>query len=193
MISILQCFQRRFRGETPHITIGRHPHLALEFFTIKEKLTPLFFIPLASIAIEIKRMYEIVNKQFEETLKVWRDFERKEMEAFAAMNPPDGKAFTPSDNLKRSLRSWSLERHKANVIEKWTYLFTETYVELLSGKITLSEAEERLKCVDPIALRIRDHFEVREIFNSLASNWEADRWKKRLNHFRQIEGKKNSK
>ena len=114
-------------------------------------------MPLASTANEIKRVYENVKKPFAETLEVWRNLERKEMETFAATNPPEGKAFAASDDLKRSLRAWSLERHKANVIEKWTYLFTETYVELLSGKITLGEAEERLKRVNPINLSAKCH------------------------------------
>ena len=144
-------------------------------------------MPLASTANEIKRVYENVKKPFAETLEVWRNLERKEMETFAATNPPEGKAFAASDDLKRSLRAWSLERHKANVIEKWTYLFTETYVELLSGKITLGEAEERLKRVNPINLSVRDHFAETKIFNSWASNWEADTWKKRLNHLRKME------
>ncbi len=192
IFSILKWLQRQFMGESPHITIDRHPNLALEFFTIKEKLTPLFFMPLASIATEINRMYEILNNQFKETLEVWRDIERKEMEAFDATSPPDGKAFIPSDNLKRSLRAWSLERHKANVIEKWTHQFTETYVELLSGKIPLSEAEERVKGINPIILNIRDPFKEAKVFNSWASNWEADKWKKRLNHLREMERWKNS-
>jgi len=174
-------------GEAPPIAIDRHPDLALEFFAIKEKLTPLFFMPLASAAIEIKRMYEIVDKHFAETLEAWKALEQEEMEVFSGTNPPDGKAFPPSGNLKRALRAWASERHKANLVEKWTYLFTETYVELLSGKIHLSEAEKRLKRVDPNILRIRDHVEVEKIFNSWASNWEADKWKKRLNHLRQME------
>jgi hypothetical protein len=187
IFSGLEWLQKRFMGESPHIAIDRHPNLALEFFTIKEKLTPLFFMPLASTANEIKQVYENVKKPFEETLEVWRNLERKEMETFAATNPPEGKAFAASDDLKRSLRAWSLERHKANVIEKWTYLFTETYVELLSGKITLGEAEERLKRVNPINLSVRDHFAEAKIFNSWASNWEGDNWKKRLNHLREME------
>jgi len=187
LISSVQWLQKRFLGDAPPITIDRHPDLALEFFAIKEKLTPLFFMPLASAAIEIKRMYEIVDKQFEETLEAWKALEREEMEAFAATNPPDGKAFAPSDNLKRALRAWASERHRANLVEKWTYLFTETYVKLLSGKITLGEAEERLKRVDPIILRIRDPIEVGKIFNAWASNWEGDKWEKRLNHLRQME------
>jgi hypothetical protein len=77
-------------------------------------------MPLASTANEIKQVYENVKKPFAETLEVWRNLERKEMETFSATNPPEGKAFAASDDLKRSLRAWSLERHKANVIEKWT-------------------------------------------------------------------------
>ena len=187
IISSIQWLQRRFVSDPPLFPISKHPNLALEFFAIKEKLTPLFFMPLAATAVEIRRMYEIVDKQFSETLEVWKALERKEMEAFASKNPPNANAFVPSDDLKRALRAWASERHKANLVEKWTYLFTETYVELLSGKIKLREAEERLKRVDPVALRVRDPIEVGKIFNSWASNWEGDNWKKRLNHLREME------
>ena len=194
IISSIQWLQRRFMGEAPPVAPDKHPHLALEFFTIKEKLAPLFFMPLASAAIEIKQMYETVDKQFTETLELWKALEREEMETFSGTNPPDGKVFLPSENLKRALRSWASERHKANLVEKWAYLFTEIYVELLSGKIHLSEAEDRLRRVDPMILRIRDPIEVGKIFNSWASNWEGDNWKKRLNHLRQMERwKKTSK
>jgi len=174
-------------GESPATGTGQHPNLAFEFFSIKEKIAPLFFMPLAYTAGEIKRMYDRVAMEFEESLEIWRNYERSEMENFAARNPPDGRAFTPSDNLRRALKAWSLERHKANVIEGWTNLFTQTYVELLSGKITLGDAEERLKCVDSLSLRMRDHSAVEKIFHSWASNWDADKWKKRLNHLREIE------
>ena len=129
-------------------------------------------MPLASTAMEIKRMYEEVKKPFEETLEAWREFERKEMEAFEGMSPPEGKGFAPSDDLRKSLKAWSGARYRANVIEKWTYLFTETYVALLSGKITLSEAEGRLKRVNSIHLAVRDHFAEAKIFNSWAANWK---------------------
>lgn len=187
IFSCLEWLQRRFMGESPHIIIDQHPTLALDFFTIQEKLAPLFFMPLASTAMEIKRMYEEVKKPFEETLEAWREFERKEMEAFEGMSPPEGKGFAPSDDLRKSLKAWSGARYRANVIEKWTYLFTETYVALLSGKITLSEAEGRLKRVNSIHLAVRDHFAEAKIFNSWAANWEAGNWRKRLQQLREIE------
>ena len=174
-------------GESPATGTVRHPNLAFEFFSIKEKLAPLFFMPLAHTAGEIKRMYDGVAKEFEEALEVWRNCERSEMEAFASKNFPDGESLTPSDNLKRALKAWSLARHKANVIEGWTNLFAETYVELLSGRITLGDAEELLKCVDSLSLRMRDHSEAEKIFHSWASNWDANKWKKRLNHLREME------
>jgi len=188
----VEWLQRRFVADSPQIIINRYPNLALEFFTLKEKLAPLFLIPLASVAIEIKRMYENVNKRFEETLEVCRDYERKELEAFAAAPPPDGKPFVPSEDLKRSLKAWSVERNKADVIEKWTHLFTETYVGLLSGKITLREAGKKLKPVNPNNLDFRDHFAEAKIFNSWASNWEAGKWQKRLAYLREMERGKNS-
>jgi hypothetical protein len=187
IFSCLEWLRKQFAGEPPHIIIDRHPNLALEFFSIKEKIGPLYLMPLASTALEIKRMYEEVSKRFEETLEAWRDMERKEMEAFAATNPPEGKGFAPSDDLKRSLRAWSGERHRADVIEKWTYLFTSTYVELFSGKVTLPEAEERLKRVNSLSLGMRDHFAEAKIFNYWASNWEAESWRKRLGHLREME------
>jgi len=192
MYHSVEWLQRRFMAESPQIIINRSPNLALEFFTIKEKLAPLFFMPLAPIAVEIKQMYENVNKRFEETLEVLRARERKEIEAFAATVPPEGKSFPPSDDLRKSLRAWAVERHKADIIEKWTHLFTETYVGLLSGKISLGEAEKKLKNVNPLVLNIRDHSAEAKIFHSWASNWEAGRWKNRLSHLREIERWKKS-
>jgi hypothetical protein len=187
ILSSVQLLRRRFLGDPPTTGTVKNPNLAFEFFSIKEKIAPLFFMPLAHTAGEIKRMYDMVAKEFEETLEVWRSCERSEMEAFAARNPPDGRAFPPSDNLRRALKAWSLARHKANVIEGWTNLFAETYVGLLSGKITLGDAEERLKGVDSLSLRMRDHSEVEKIFHSWSSNWDADRWKRRWNHLREME------
>jgi hypothetical protein len=51
--------------------------------------------------------------------------------------------------------------------------------------ITLRDAEERLKGIDPFILRVRNHFDGEKIFRAWASDWDADKWEKRLNHLRE--------
>jgi len=41
--------------------------------------------------------------------------------------------------------------------------------------------------VDSMSLRMRDPSEVEKIFHSWSSNWDVDRWKRRLNHLREME------
>lgn len=140
-----------------------------EFLSMKklEKLAPLFFMPLADIAGEIKGMDDDTNEAFHKTLKDFQRIEVKEMEDFAATNPPDGKAFIPSDNLKKALKAWSIQSYKAEVIYEWTNLLKDVYLDLLTAKITIKEAEEKLDCVS--SLRLHSDVEVghkfEEIFN----------------------------
>jgi len=164
-----------------------------EFLSMKklEKLAPLFFMPLADIAGEIKRMDDDTKEAFDKTLKDLQAIEVKEMEDFAATNPPDGKAFIPSDNLKEALKAWSIESYKAEVIYEWTNLLKDVYLDLLTAKITIKEAEEKLDCVSSLRLHLDvevDH-KFEEIFNREASRWEAEKWRNHLDYLRKVNQK----
>lgn len=186
ILSAVEWFQQRFMSKSPGTGKVWHRDLAQEFFSMKEQLAPLSFLPLADIAGEIKRMGDDVAEAFDKTLKDWERIERKEMEDFAATNPPDGKAFIPSNNLKYALKAWAIERYKENVVEEWTNLLKDVYLDLLHAKISIEEAEEKLNCVSSLELSFRAEVEpkVEEIINQWASGWEAEKWRNRL-HFLQ--------
>ena len=176
ILSAVERFQQRFMSN--------------EFFSMK-KLAPLFFMPLADIADEIKRMDDDSKEAFHKTLKDLEAIEVKEMEDFAATNPPDGKAFIPSDNLKEALKAWSIESYKAEVIYEWTNLLKDVYLDLLTAKITIKEAKEKLDCVSSLRLHLSvevDH-KFEEIFNRMASYWEAEKWRNHLDHLRKVNQK----
>ena len=182
ILAAVEWLQQRFMSKSPGTGIASRFNLAHEFFSMKEQLAPLFFMPLADIAGEIKRMGDNITEAFDKTLKDLDRIEVKEMEDFAATNPPDGKAFIPSDNLKRALKAWSIERYKMNVVEEWTNLLKDVYLDLLNAKISIKEAEEKLNCVSSLGLHLRvevDH-KFEEIFNRHASSWEAEKWRNHL-------------
>ena len=111
----LGVYPQTLRQDTSAVERLQQRFMSNEFFSMK-KLAPLFLMPLADIAGEIKGMDDDTNEAFHKTLKDFQCIEVKEMEDFAATNPPDGKAFIPSDNLKEALKAWSIQSYKAEVI-----------------------------------------------------------------------------
>jgi hypothetical protein len=182
ILSAVEWFQQRFMSKSPGTDKAWHRDLAEELFSIKEQLAPLSFLPLADIAVEIKRMGDDVAEAFDKTLEDWERIEQKEMEDLAATNPPDGKAFIASDNLKYALRAWAIERYKKNVVEEWTNLLKDVYRDLLNARIGIGEAEEKLNFVSSFELSFRAKVDpkVQEIINGYASNWEGEKWRNRL-------------
>jgi hypothetical protein len=95
--------------------------------------------------------------------------------------------FVPSEELKAALKGWANEKHKMNLIEGWNKLFTDVYVELFSGKISISDAEARVSPISSFVLyESEGSTEVQRIYESLASKWKAGQWKSRLAHLREI-------
>jgi hypothetical protein len=152
---------------------------------MKERLAPLFFMPLAYQASEIRRFADTVAEDVERALKFWEHIERKEMEESAAA----GIEFVPTENLERALRAWCVEMHKSNIVEQWEKLFKDVYIDLVTGKISLTDAEERVKVVSSFRLvGIFEHDpEMENIFKDWSSEWSPRKWKKRLDHLRKKE------
>ena len=186
LIASVQWLQDRFLSKSPVTGKVWRLDLGHEFFTMKEQLAPIFLMPLISIANTITRADESVNEEFEKTLILWEKYELEEMEAFDKSNPPEGKEFIASDRLKDALKKWAGERNKFNIISGWIKIFQEVYLDLISGKINIKNAEEKLKCVNRFAIWRTNDVEVDLIYNDWSSNWSAENWKKRLEHLRSM-------
>lgn len=187
ILSNLRWLQDRFLSKSPSTEKVWRLDLAHEFFSLKENLAPLFFMPLSHIANDLKKMNDRVEEEFDEALKRWEDLELKEMEAFSETNRADETAFIPSDSLKEALRNWSEQRDIMNIVGNWNNLFSEVYLEMISGKIKISEAEEKLEPVSSFSLLLRRgrSEEVECIYNEWAAlNWDAGNWKSRLDFLR---------
>jgi len=186
ILSNLRWLQDRFLSKSPSTERVWRLDLAHEFFSLKEDLAPLFFMPLSHIANDLKKMNDLVDDEFDKKLKRWEDLELKEMESFSETKPADDTAFLPSDSLKEALRNWSEQRDEMNIVENWNNLFREVYLELISGKIKIPEAEEKLEPINSFSLVLRGarSEEVEGIYNEWASNWDAGKWKSRLDFLR---------
>lgn len=141
--SDLEWLQARFVSER-----GRHIDLASEF----EKLAPLCFLPLADVANEIRRASDAMAEEFDRTLRYWERLELKELEAFAVTKASYDKPFVPSQDLKGALKRWSVVRHKVNVVSEWESLFRDVFLSLMSGKLNVTDAKQRLKDVKQLVL-----------------------------------------
>ena len=157
-----------------------------------EQLAPLFFMPLRDEAMTIRRAQDSTEEERELFEKHWTRLEQEEMEEFVATNPPHDKPFTPSFALRVALKSWSVAKHKTNVVSEWEGLFTDVFLKLLYGELVIKDAERRLKCVNQFTLDLEHERDseaktsVEEIFNAWASRWDAERWKDRLNVLREL-------
>ncbi len=187
ILSNLRWLQDRFLSKSPSTERVWRLDLAHEFFSLKENLAPLFFMPLSHIANDLKKMNDLVDDEFNKKLKKWEDLELKEMEAFSETKPVDDTAFIPSDSLKEALRNWSEQRGVMNIVNNWNNLFREVYLELISGKIKIPEAEEKLEKINSFSLILRRDCseEVESIYNERVLSWDAGEWRSRLDFLRE--------
>ena len=101
--------------------------------------------------------------------------------------------FTPSEELEEALDQWSRVRHRVNMIEEHKERFTITVVELLSGKLSVADAEARAEGFNRHALRYDTMVMVdadtasaiSDICNYWAKKWKADAWSGRLDFLRE--------
>ena len=186
LIAGVQWLQDRFLSKSPSTGTVWRLDLAHEFFTMKEQLAPILLMPLVSIANTITRANESVNKEFEKSLKLWDKYELEEMEDFDKSNPPEGEELVDSDKLKSALKQWAGECNKLNIVLGWIKTFQEVYLNLISGKINIKNAENKLKCVNSYVIYCTNDVEVDLIYNDWTTKWSADNWKQRLEHLRSM-------
>jgi hypothetical protein len=166
-----------------------HPiNLAEEFISFREHLVPLYFLPLAEEAGRILFLNRMAEDILRDAHIEFQKIDRKELEDFAATNPPEGVAFSPSSDLIKALQEWSSQLIKKNTASSWGELFTEVYVELLSGRITIKEAKEKLDCVcDFSPLYLAPSHDMNFCQSMSSDFWSADKWKKHLDWYREHE------
>ena len=185
ILANVEWLEGRFLSQSPATGLTWKLDLAHEVFSMRERLAPLFFLPFAYEANQIRQLRDTTNEEFEKTLKKWERIEREEMEYSAAQ----GDEFAPSGNLEEALRAWCLERHKTNVVDKWEDLFKDVYIDLITGKVNLHDAGERLEAVSSLKLAFitESDPEVENIFKDWSANWAPEKWKERLRHLQERE------
>lgn len=167
---------------------GRPINLAREF----ESLSPLYFMPFAEIASEIKRARDAVTVDFERALAYWQDLELQEMEIFLTKKQSIDKRFVTSQAVNLAKRRWLVERLRLDLVNKWEHLFEDVLLGLLSGKSDIADAKHRLECVKRWALLDIGGFTDREFDKNNEDFLKSDsypteeKWKNRIEYLREM-------
>jgi len=112
---------------------------------IKDNLAPLAFLPFGHEARHYDSEEEFIANEFSKQYKWFRSLAFEEMEELITNNHTVDKDFEPSEELKERLMElceWGYRRRKLN---EWKESFQEVLVDLLAGKITIKEAENKVE------------------------------------------------
>ena len=188
--SELQWLRARFVSKRPS-EFGRPINLADEL----ESLAPLYFIPFVDVASEIRRVKATVAKKMDQSVEFWEQLELQEMEAFATKSNAYEKSFTPSTALISAQKLWFIERLKLDQVGEWEALFQTVFLNLIAGKLDITEAKnelERINFTKISMLDIEGKRKAEEFFSSNNSEWSAGKWNKRMELLRELKNPKNS-
>lgn len=160
-----------------------------EIRDLKSQLAPLFYLPLASQAKDLKVLESVVDDENLTRNKFFLRTEISEMEEFAKSHF-SSEPFEASDSLKEALREWAhalTNRWKADKLVK---KYKQTLMDVSSGKVSVEQAEESLRGISSMPLlwltRDKDEQEINEWYNQRAEFWQTGKWVKHLETIRNI-------
>lgn len=147
-----------------------------EISSLKELLSPLFFLPLRFAASQLINLKTRVDDEFDRQNKLLTQQKLSEMERFAQSGSPS-EPFPASDSLKRTLREWAVALNKVGQVNRWKEEYTQLFVDIMSGKITIEQAEKSLAKIGvPSLVLDKNESGINELYDYEAEKWQAGKW-----------------
>jgi len=160
-----------------------------EISKLKGELAPLFYLPLASEARELKTLETLVDDENRMCSKFFLRTEISEMEDFAKSHS-SSEPFPASDSLKSALRAWALALANRWRVNQLVQEFKQRLMNVMSGHVFVEQAENLSRRTPSFLagwlLVDEDKSRVDEWYNQRAETWQAGKWLEHLESLREF-------
>jgi hypothetical protein len=160
-----------------------------EISKLKEELAPLFYLPLASEARELKTLESLVDDEIRMHSKFFLRTEISEMEEFARSHS-SSEPFPASDSLRNAARAWAIAHTNRSRVKELVKQFKQRLTDAMSGHVLVEDAEKLSRRSPSLSagwlLVDEDKPKTDELYNQRAENWQADKWLEHLEHLREF-------
>jgi len=164
-------------------------NIPYEISKLKGELAPLFYLPLASEARDLKNLESIVDDEDRMRHKFFLRTEISEMEEFAKSHSPS-EPFPASDSLKDALRKWALAVTNRRRVDKLVQEYKQRLMNVVSGNVFVEQAENSVRKIPSLVpgwlLLDEDKSKIDEWYNQRAETWQAGNWLERLESLREF-------
>jgi hypothetical protein len=164
-------------------------NIPYEISKLKGELAPLFYLPLASEARDLKNLEAIVDDEDRMRHKFFLRTEISEMEEFAKSHSPS-EPFPASDALKDALREWALAHANRWRVDKFVQEYKQRLMNVVSGNVFVERAEKSVRKIPSLVpgwlLLDEDKSKIDEWYNQRAETWQAGKWLARLESLREF-------
>jgi hypothetical protein len=169
-----------------NLKIVNIPH---EIAKLKGELAPLFYLPLASEARDLKNLELIIDGENRMRTEFFQRTEISEMEEFAKSHS-SSEPFTASDSLKDALKEWAISATNRGRVDKLVQEYKQRLMNVVSGNVFVEKAEKSLRKATSFVpgwlIFDEDKSRVDELYNQRAGNWQAGKWLERLESLREV-------
>ncbi len=169
-------------------------NIPYEISKLKGELAPLFYLPLASEARDLKILESIVDDENRMRNKFFLRTEISEMEEFARSHS-SSEPFAASDSLKSALREWALALTNRWRADKLVQEYKQRLMNVMSGNVFVEHAEKSLRKTPSFVpgwlILDEDKSKIDEWYNQRTETWQAGKWFEHLELSRKLYGAEN--
>jgi hypothetical protein len=166
-------------------------NIPYEISKLKGELAPLFYLPLASEARDLKILESIVDDENRMHNKFFLRTEISEMEEFARSHS-SSEPFAASDSLKSALREWALALTNRWRADKLVQEYKQRLMNVMSGNVFVEHAEKSLRKTPSFVpgwlILDEDKSKIDEWYNQRTETWQAGKWFEHLELSRKLYG-----
>ena len=166
-------------------------NIPYEISKLKGELAPLFYLPLASEARDLKILESIVDDENRMRNKFFLRTEISEMEEFARSHS-SSEPFAASDSLKSALREWALALTNRWRVDKLVKEYKQRLMNVMSGNVFVEHAEKSLRKTPSFLpgwlILDEDKSKIDEWYNQRTETWQAGKWFEHLELSRKLYG-----
>jgi hypothetical protein len=160
-----------------------------EISKLRTELAPLFYLPLASEARDLKNLETFVDDENRMRNQIYLRAEISEMEEHAKSLSPS-EPFPASDSLKEALREWAIAVTNRGRVDKLVQEYKQRLMNVVSGNVFVEQAEKTLRktpsFVSGWLIMDEDKPGVEELCKQRAENWKAGKWLEHLESLREF-------
>jgi hypothetical protein len=164
-------------------------NIPYEISKLRSELAPLFYLPMASEARDLKNLETFVDDENRMRNQIYLRAEISEMEEYAKAFSPS-EPFPASDSLKEALREWAIAVTNRGRVDKLVQEYKQRLMNVVSGNVFVEQAEKSLRktpsFVSGWLIMDEDKPGVEELCKQRAENWKAGKWLEHLESLREF-------